>query len=824
MTTTTPMNETLLYQFGWRNGPLFPQINGNFTPYPGNNYDQGMSLRVYDDDYAGLIFQITSPILNSAFAITESIFDPSRIQMNIDCVYPISGQYNTLSRALFYVLIVFSLVFRRHVWISVAALGTAMTYAAVSAVHLFTLVGLFRFRDPGGWDPESTKEYMDLDLFGIFPILTASGIMLTPILMWSNTVRKHHAQAVIVCWGALIFVALATCLGVMMRGYGITGGGTMVVNTLPSFALCEGTPDCIVPQTDNFLALEYYNRCNCIDFCGTLSPIAPMRRGENMVPYLITGADKAASSNGFGNLFFANLFALAFITINGAIGVLESYYSQSEVRNAIFRVCNADLRLWIKVLFEGKREEELLKQYGREDKNMEETTRKKIRYHVAKAIAAMFYVLAIFLSVICPIVFITSVISSEILIQTIPPSEHSDAIGAWGAWVGAILVIFAAVIDRYAGAWLNTLVVLFRAAWRVVKYAKSERQSIRAKDKAMSVNERIKDFFEELGSPFVHGWNSTKRAIWTGRMNMRLFAAWWKDTVYQSQMRGADLQLVWEAEETKSPGGKPICPCRMCYRDREDKNYDGEHEAHRTTALDRVRTKALRKRDEYENVQKQRGKYESVNNAPDTPALGTEMSKLERMHQDSTSASTLTGGMERSEEDLYDGPATTPRMSGSRMSVAYDPTSPPAIPQSAMQRSGFQRAESGPSSPPPLISPHQVPPPEAALERRSGYARRDTDQSFGGYFDTRRESDQSMGTLARRDTDQSMGPLTRRDTDQSIGPLTRRDTDMSTASRPRRKPVPSYIAPEGEEALPWPRTMSPDQASPRRDWPDSSGS
>ncbi|KFY79006.1 hypothetical protein V499_01956 [Pseudogymnoascus sp. VKM F-103] len=816
---TTPMNETLLYALGWRNGLLFPQMNGNFTPYPGNKYDQGVSLRLYDDYYAGLTFQVFSPIMNSAFALTESIFDTSRIQINISCVYPISGQYNTLSRALFYVLIVFSLVFRRHVWISVAALGTAMTYAAVSAVHLFALVGSFGFSDPGGWDPESAKAYMDLDILGIFPILTASGIMLTPILMWSTTVRRHNAQAVIVCWGALILVALATCLGVLMRGFGIIGGGTMEANTLPSFALCLGTDDCRNPESTN-LFRDYYNKCQCIDFCGTLSPAARMRNGENMVPYLYTGADEVVQSDGFGSLFILNLFALAFITVNGAIGVLESYYSQSEVRNAIFRLCNADLRLWIKVLFAGEREEKLLKRYSRQDKNMKETMRKKIRFHIAKAIAAMFYLSAIFLSVICPIIFISSIISNEIYIQTFPPSEHSDAVGAWGAWVGATLVILAAVIEKYNKAWLNAIVILLRASWRVFKYAKHERQSILTTDKDMSVREKTKDFFEELRSPFVHGWNSTKCAIWTGWTNMRLFAAWWKDTVYQSQMRGADLQLVWDAEVTKNPGGKPICPCSMCRNDRENKKLDGEHETHRHVALDRVRTKVQKKREEYENLQKTRGEYESVNSAPDTPALGMEMLKLQKMHQDRTSGSTLTGGMETSEEDLYDGPATTPRMSGSRMSVAYDPTSPPAIPQSAMQRPGFQRGESGPSSPPPLISPHQVPLPEAALERRSGYARRDTDQSFG-YFDTRRESDQSMQTLVRRDTDQSMGPLTRRDPDQSMGPLTRRDTDMSTASRPRRKPVPSYIAPEDEGAAPWPRTMSPDQASPRRDWPDS---
>ncbi|KFX92083.1 hypothetical protein O988_07435 [Pseudogymnoascus sp. VKM F-3808] len=850
---TIPANETILAKDDWGDGNLFDQMNREYyAAYPGNGYDQGLYLNVYDDNFAAITFKVGSSIMNSAFELSESIFDPNRTQMHITCVYPVSGQYNTLSRALFYVLIVFSLVFRRHVWISIAALGTAMTYSAVSAVHLFALVGSFGFKDPGVLSTESNKDYVDLDIFGIFPILTAAGIMLTPILMWSNTVRKHHAQPVIVCWGALIFVALATCIGVLMRGLGLIGGGAMAINELPSFASCIGTPECTNPDT-GILYRDFYQKCECFDFCGVLSPTAAMRAGENMVPFIISNkAEKAANNDDFLKLFVVNLFALAFITINGAIGVLESFYSQSEVRNGIFRLCNADLRMWIKVLFEGERQEHLLNKFGRQSAGLLKTKRKRVRFLFAKAMATMFYLLAILLTVLCPVVFITSVITSEILIQNYPPSEHSDAIGAWGAWVGAILVIFAAVIEKYSKAWLISLLVLLRAMWHVVKYDKKERQQRSKKGDGLSVSGRIKDFFKEVGSPFIHGWYSTRRAWWTSKTNMRLFAAWWKNPQKLSQMRGEELRKQWAVEELKDEGGKPSCMCRMCIRDLEKKLHgeDNTSEAHHNTVLDRARSLAREKRGRYDIVLEereveQREAYENLHNGPGQPAHGTEMSKMQQAHDDSTQASTLAYRLGESEESLYDRPTTIPLMSGSRKSVASDPSSPPAIPQSAMQRPGFQRAESGRYSPPAiispaLISPHQGPLPEAALDRRSGYARRDTDQSFGS-FAGRRDSDQSPGTFARRDTeqstvllsrrdteqsigpvirrdtDQSMGPITRRDTDQSIGPITRRDTDMSMTSRPKRKPVPSYIAPEGEEGMSWQRTMSPDQTSPRRD-------
>ena len=56
------------------------------------------------------------------------------------CGYPISGQYGFLNRLLFYLLMIFALIARKHSWLAAAALGTAMTYAASAAVHAFALL------------------------------------------------------------------------------------------------------------------------------------------------------------------------------------------------------------------------------------------------------------------------------------------------------------------------------------------------------------------------------------------------------------------------------------------------------------------------------------------------------------------------------------------------------------------------------------------------------------------------------------------------------------------------------------------------------------
>ena len=135
-------NSSLLYSDNWRNGSLFPQLQdfnnlSNYTTvYNGNAQDQHLNLTILANNIALLTFNAsgfnTSPSfsgdnvsLASTFALAETLFDPNLRRFPVTCVYPISGQYDTLSRALFYVLMIFSLVFRRHIWISVAALGTA---------------------------------------------------------------------------------------------------------------------------------------------------------------------------------------------------------------------------------------------------------------------------------------------------------------------------------------------------------------------------------------------------------------------------------------------------------------------------------------------------------------------------------------------------------------------------------------------------------------------------------------------------------------------------------------------------------------------------
>lgn len=149
MAVSISVNSTVLHINHWRNGSLFPQIQNNFTNavndvgnfsntavWNGNLQDQGLELTILENNVAQLTINASgfstdmfyNTTLASTFALTETLFDPNAARRPVTCIYPISGQYDTLSRALFYVLMVFSLLFRRHIWISVAALGTASEF------------------------------------------------------------------------------------------------------------------------------------------------------------------------------------------------------------------------------------------------------------------------------------------------------------------------------------------------------------------------------------------------------------------------------------------------------------------------------------------------------------------------------------------------------------------------------------------------------------------------------------------------------------------------------------------------------------------------
>ena len=212
------INDTVLGQVGWRNGSLLAQSNSGNPPtdgpigaaaYPNNFSNELLNLTIQPDNLIGLTFFVNHSSVAYNFPVAQLLFDQEYYGVPVTCIYPLSGQYDTLSRALFYLLLIISLLFRHHNWLATAALGVAMTYAATSALHMFILLGMYRF---GVISPEngrtSARAFGDPDVYGIYPVLSAAAIMITPILNWSSSFRRSQAKAIVVYWSLFVFAAL----------------------------------------------------------------------------------------------------------------------------------------------------------------------------------------------------------------------------------------------------------------------------------------------------------------------------------------------------------------------------------------------------------------------------------------------------------------------------------------------------------------------------------------------------------------------------------------------------------------------------------------
>ncbi|KAF2501340.1 hypothetical protein BU16DRAFT_196457 [Lophium mytilinum] len=574
--TFVAANRTYLGSTGWVNGSLYKQsfdADVNIYTYPKTGDHHNVNLTILPNDVASLTFGAADQWVTAAFQLADFVLSNETFRIPVVCVYPISSQYDVLPRALFYLLLILSLVFRRHTLLSTAALATTMTYSATAVIHVFALLAQYRF-NVGPGDADSAKEYGDVDLLGIFPILAAAGIMLAPILNWSTTIRRHRAQAIIIWWGILIFVGLVPAW-IYMYGW----GERFDLDELQSFAACPRTSnsECNFGPDwgfENDFTYALFKKCNCVDFCTTLSPTSPMRSGSNMVARIGRKISwQIGSSDRVWSLWTFSWIVLIFIVLYGIFGIISSFSSPAAVRNAFFKVLSSGRRQWIQVLFEGSRQEKLLDKFHlTSPKPSPPTGLRSLRHHIAKYIAAGIYLGSIAGAILSPAIFVTTVVSNEILLGMYPVSEHHDAVGAWAPWVSVALVLFAAVMDRYFRPLLISTRIALESLWSVVRYSHIERQEFGSNVQAReTVRYRIEKFKKEASIPFLHVWYRGIRLAWHARVKYAEFVWWWKNTEEASEFNDREIR-GWQKRRLP----KPKCACFSCVRREERRGKQRE--------------------------------------------------------------------------------------------------------------------------------------------------------------------------------------------------------------------------------------------------------
>lgn len=102
----------------------------------------------------------------------DSTYNSSNF-FDVNCAWPISGQYCILPRALFYVLIVFALVMRRYPWLVAGALASALTYSGTAALHAMGLA----------WYKAKQIEGEE-DAVVLWAVLSSGCVLAVPLLNW----------------------------------------------------------------------------------------------------------------------------------------------------------------------------------------------------------------------------------------------------------------------------------------------------------------------------------------------------------------------------------------------------------------------------------------------------------------------------------------------------------------------------------------------------------------------------------------------------------------------------------------------------------------
>lgn len=409
---------------------------------------------------------ILSPAIGGLFA--EDVFSIPQA-----CAYPISGQYGFLNRLLYYCLILFAVLAASKSWLCWAALGIAMSYSAGACLHAFALFARYHYDwpdyDDAAWYTMIPKYYGDIDLQGIFPVLVAGCIALPPILNWSYLLRgSKGAKPVVILWGAMMFSAVIPSLIFTMRGiypFEVTNQVTYCRTNVAYHC----TFDELYNDGYGIYSSTTYDRCQCNDTCGAVVPNGfPFRHGQSLQAVLTSDrSNNLGEKSAVYYAFYVNAIFLLFILSHGILGLIEASWSQKHIRDTIFRRLSGTTR-----------------------RSVRRSLASKMRHYIGKYTAGFFFVSAIVVTILCPPVFISSVIINEIETWNLPVAEHFDAVGQWGPLVATAFAIIAATVQAIAVVWEDRKSTKFNTA--VSDSVQKNRNSV--KDLWNAICEMLQDF------------------------------------------------------------------------------------------------------------------------------------------------------------------------------------------------------------------------------------------------------------------------------------------------------------------------------------------
>ncbi|KAH0545015.1 hypothetical protein FGG08_000941 [Glutinoglossum americanum] len=187
--------------------------------------------------------------------------------LQVICAYPVSGQYGRMVRYLIYPLLTLSLLFSVAGWVAGGALHTAMTYIAITGIHLAAMAVN---REAG---------VLDLDVLTAYHVCMVALILSPPLIMWTKSLQRPSGKGVFSIWVVLLWIGVilfttsvkhlpksVPCLD--GKGENVTSVGELERCTLTctSFSL----PLRQLQHTEVIVAPKYYDKLDTIALAGTI--------------------------------------------------------------------------------------------------------------------------------------------------------------------------------------------------------------------------------------------------------------------------------------------------------------------------------------------------------------------------------------------------------------------------------------------------------------------------------------------------------------------------------------------------------------------------
>lgn len=361
------------------------------------------------------IVLLTSCLLILAFIQSASAIQALNTTAKSDivvCTYPISGQYGTFPRILYYVSIIFAIIARHNEWLVAGALISAMVYSSTAVIHAIVILAT------QGTNPH----VIDLDILAITVMLLSGTLLFGPIMDFSDTVRRSEGRPIVALWGIWIWIGTFICLitgwNSISEGPNPTESHGSQIPTIPpksSEVICLSTNVTVGNVLES--ASQLQNKAfNCTYDC--------LSSRESR----IRGADEilAVPQAHIYTVFFSCIWVLSLVgTLLGLFGLI---------------IISSGRKTWA----------ERKKKAKENDAKVKEPMRMYSKTRTGSEVDA--HRLLRLYNCILALMSISTIILGEIYLLKggrVPKGEEYYAIGQWQPPLAAAFVIFAALVDRY---------------------------------------------------------------------------------------------------------------------------------------------------------------------------------------------------------------------------------------------------------------------------------------------------------------------------------------------------------------------------------------